>query len=100
MSWTALGKFAQNGAVVLEPTYLLRSARNPEPPNWLTKVVGSCRTSGACDRERKRSAALFISSMSVPPTPTRLSLTLGYFAFHSFAMLPHHFFARSTELNT
>src|SRR4051794_26823512 len=100
MSWTAFGKWGQNGAVVFEPTYLLRSARKPEPPNWLTNVVGNWSTSGACDFERKSSAALFISSMSVPPTPTRLSLTLGYFVFHSLAMLPHHFLARSTELNT
>src|ERR1700692_4665143 len=98
MSCTGFGKLAQNGAVDFDPTYLLRSARKPEPPNWLTNVVGNCRTSGARDFERKSSAALFISSMSVPPTPTRLSLTLGYFAFHSLAMLPHHFFASSTEL--
>src|ERR1700704_2072928 len=100
MSCTGFGKLPQNGAVVLEPTYLLRSARKPDPPNWLTNVVGNCRTSGACDFERKSSAALFISSMSVPPTPTRLSLTLGYLVFHSLAMFPHHLLARSTELNT
>src|ERR1700704_5698559 len=100
MSWTALGKFGQNGAVDFDFTYLLRSARKPEPPNWLTNVVGNCRTSGACDFERKSRAALFISSMSVPPTPTRLSLTPGYLVFHSLAMFPHHLLARSTELNT